>query len=222
LPADAIADLKLERESTPQRVATALRELILSGELEAGTFLREAVLAEQLEVSRNTVREAMQTLIADGLITRSAHRGAQVRRATAGDVRDLYRIRRLLECAAIREVTPSTDLEPLDRRIEAFRTALEGASAAELIEAELAFHEALVGLLESERLLTLFRDVAGEIRLCLALTDERSSLEQLLVEHEEILNGLRAGDLQTTEATLRAHLGRAEELLLRGLSQESE
>src|SRR6266567_7515964 len=74
--------LQLRRESTAEQVASALRELILSARFMPGTHLREGPLADQLGVSRNTVREAMQILVSEGLVTREIHRGAYVARLT--------------------------------------------------------------------------------------------------------------------------------------------
>jgi DNA-binding GntR family transcriptional regulator len=73
-PSDSV--LQLRRESTAQQVASALRELIVTGGLPSGAHLREAALAQQLGVSRNTVREAVQILVSDGLVRREMHRGA--------------------------------------------------------------------------------------------------------------------------------------------------
>src|SRR6185312_2175662 len=94
--------LSITRTSTAERVADALRRMILTGGIESGTRLREEPLARSLGVSRNTVREAITLLIHQGLVTRHQHRGAVVVQLDAGDVADIYRTRMLLEVSAIR------------------------------------------------------------------------------------------------------------------------
>src|SRR3712207_5450747 len=103
--------LRLRRESTAEQVAGALRDLIVGGGLAPGTRLREAPLSQQLGVSRNTLREALHILVSQGLVRHQAHRGAYVAELDADDVRDIFRVRRLVELAAVRElVAGSADL----------------------------------------------------------------------------------------------------------------
>lgn len=215
----AFPDLKLHRESTPQRVAGALRDLILDGDLPAGAFLKETTVAEQLDVSRNTVREAVQILISDGLVTRSAHRGAQVREPTPDDVRDLYKIRRLLECSAIREMHGDGDVSALRAALDALDAAGQSGSAGDIVKAELGFHEAVIGFLGSKRLLSLFHDVEGEIRLSLVSGSAGASTEEMLEENREVVSALEQGDRNLAENLLAAHLDRSERRLIEALEE---
>ena len=60
----------IDRSSTTDRVAGALREMIFAGDLSPGGPLREVTLAESFGVARSTVREALQVLTAEKLLTR--------------------------------------------------------------------------------------------------------------------------------------------------------
>src|SRR5713226_2530768 len=75
----------------------AVRQMILSGEAEAGSRLGEAELAETLGLSRTPVREALQRLGADGLVDVLPHRGARVARWTRDDLAEIFELRSLLE-----------------------------------------------------------------------------------------------------------------------------
>ena len=93
---------RFERRSTASLVSETLRDSIIRGELPPGTPLREHALAETLDVSRNTVREALRLLSHEGLVDYHVHRGVAVRKLSAADVRDLFLTREALEVMAVR------------------------------------------------------------------------------------------------------------------------
>src|SRR5690349_16912359 len=97
--------LTIDRSSTTDRVVAALRAQLLSGQLRAGTPLREAELSSALGVARSTVREALRMLTAEGLLVHQPHRGVAVRAISASELADLYRARIALEVGAIGRAT---------------------------------------------------------------------------------------------------------------------
>ena len=99
---DAFGSLHLEHSSTVDRVAEELRRAVFEGELESGTPLREVALAESLGVSRPTLREALAVLVAEGLATREPNRGVTVASPDPESVRDVSRVRAVLETAGVR------------------------------------------------------------------------------------------------------------------------
>jgi len=107
--------LSIERLSTAERVADALREHLLSGAIAPGTPMRDVDLSVRAGVSRTTLREALAVLAREGLLTHSLHRGMEVARLAAADVRDIYAARRVIEQAAAESLiaTPAASLEEL-------------------------------------------------------------------------------------------------------------
>src|SRR5262245_65727869 len=85
---------KLEARASAERVADTLRERITSGDLPSGTALREESTAANLKVSRNTLREGIRLLVAEGLLVQKLHKGATVRTITIEEVQDIYVVRR--------------------------------------------------------------------------------------------------------------------------------
>ena len=75
-----------------------LREMILGGELSAGTRLQEKTFADRLGVSRTPVREAIALLISEGLVTRSSGGVPTVNSISITDFMEILHVRRLLEC----------------------------------------------------------------------------------------------------------------------------
>lgn len=205
--------VSIDRSTTAQRVADALRGRILAGELPPGTPLRELALTAQLGVARSTVREAMQQLTGEGLLTRSLYRGVVVTELTAADVVDIYRARRVLERsgASVACQTPPAALAPLRDLTDRWHGAVAAEDTPAGAELHLAFHSGLVRLLGSARLDATYASLLGSLRLALATVDRTvANGEEHLDSHRELLALLAAGDLVEGLAELDRHLAAAE------------
>jgi DNA-binding GntR family transcriptional regulator len=215
-----LAGLEVQLESTAEQVAGVLRAAIIDGRLAPGTYLRELPLAERFGVSRNTVREATQILVGEGLVTREMHRGAFVSRLGVDDARDLYRVRRVVELEAIREVV-GRDLSGMEAAVRGLAQAVEEDDRTAAVEQDLQFHRELVELMSSSRLGELFESVAGELRLCLTLVGGSfyEDPQIALREHRGIMDAMRAGDGETAERLLAQHLDDAERGLVELLAE---
>jgi DNA-binding GntR family transcriptional regulator len=213
--------LRLQRESTAEQVAGLLREQILTGRMEPDAHLRESAVSDALGVSRNTVREAIQMLVSQGLVKRSMHRGAFVARLTPEDVRDLYRVRRLVELAATADAAkPGADLSALQDAVAALAAVADQGDLAGIVEQDLRFHLGLVETTRSPRLKSLWESAEGETRLCLTVIDAAYvEPQQLVAEHRELLDALRAHDEERSRALLRAHLDEAENSIVEMLQR---
>ncbi|MDF1604284.1 GntR family transcriptional regulator [Nocardioides sp. YIM 152315] len=220
-PAGPFSSLHLELSSTVDRVADELRRAVFDGELESGTPLREVALAESLGVSRPTIREALGTLVAEGLATREPNRGVAVSAPDPDSVRDICRSRLVLEGAGVRR-WPGAD-EPLR---DAVRTSLvdytgavrTGGSYQELNGRHLAFHVSLVGLTGSPRLVAMAESLMIELRLALAQVDRiRRNAHDQADTHTQLVMLLERGDVDGASAFLERHLEDAETSILQAL-----
>lgn len=203
----------LQRSSTAERVAHILRERITDGTLQPGSRLPEDALGTALGVSRNTLREAFRLLIHEHLVVAELNRGAFVRRLTSEDVVDLYRVRRLVECAALQTFARTEAKTP-----GALRSAVEeGAKAAadgrwlDVATANVRFHQAIVALAGSTRLDEYMRQVTAELRLAFhVMQNPRTFHEPYLGRNLEILERLEAGDVAAAAELLAVYLQDAE------------
>jgi DNA-binding GntR family transcriptional regulator len=209
----------LQRSSTAERVAHILRERITDGTLQPGSRLPEDALGSALGVSRNTLREAFRLLIHEHLVVAELNRGAFVRRLSSADVVDLYRVRQLVECAAVRAFTGTDTEAPDDLR----RAVQEGELAAkedrwsDVATANMRFHQAIVALAGSPRLDEYMRQVSAELRLAFhVMQNPRTFHEPFLGRNREILERLDAGDLATAADLLAAYLREAERQVVAG------
>jgi len=97
-----------------QLVVETLREKILSGEIKAGQPLRQAALAEELNVSRIPVREALLQLEAEGLVSFEPHKGATATELSAAQVDELFELRAMLEAELLAASIPNLSEENLE------------------------------------------------------------------------------------------------------------
>ena len=141
--------MPLERKLLSRSVADWLAARIISGELAPGERLHEVRLAEEAEVSRSPVREALRLLAREGLVELVPHIGAQVAQVSPADARSLYAARLLIEppCVAdaVRAATRA-DAERLDAIHARMRACTENNDAQGYLEAVVAYQADLIAL----------------------------------------------------------------------------
>lgn len=96
-------------------VVDRIREMILSGKVKPGDWLRQDDLASAFGVSTMPVREALRQLQTEGLVTFYPRRGATVSQISTVEYEEIYRIREELEILAVRWAAKNFDRIPLDR-----------------------------------------------------------------------------------------------------------
>lgn len=208
-----------DSNGTASRVADALRTQIVSGELKPGTRLSEERVREAHGVSRSTLREAYQRLIRERLLVHELSRGVFVRQLSQEDVSDLYAVRRIVECAAVRSIV-SFSPAGLRRLSDAIA---DGVAAAEesrwdaVAAASIRFHEALVAMAGSKRLNEMMSRVLAEFRLAYAQMQDTQVFHAAYLErNQEIADTLRSGDVEKAAVLLETYLWDSEEALLSG------
>ena len=92
--------------SLGESITQKVRRMLVEGELAPGQRLSEAALAESLQISRNTLREAFRVLTREGLLKHEPNRGVTVAEPDMASIIDIYRVRRFIECKAIAQGDP--------------------------------------------------------------------------------------------------------------------
>jgi DNA-binding GntR family transcriptional regulator len=207
---DELADDRalLSRTSTAERVADILRTRIAEGFFPPGTRLSEDSIGGALGVSRNTLREAFRLLTHERLLVHELNRGVFVRVLAVEDVADIYRTRRLVECAVVRSLgEPPFDLDGLVGAVEEGERAARAADWTGVSTANIHFHRELVAMAGSARTDELMRGVLAELRLAFHVVDDPRGLHHpYLVRNREILDALLAGERATAERLLARYL----------------
>jgi DNA-binding GntR family transcriptional regulator len=209
----------LGRSSTAERVAAILRDRITVGQLPPGTRLVEEAIGDALGVSRNTLREAFRLLTHERLLVHELNRGVFVRTLSEQDVVELYRVRRLIEIAALRSLGDAAGLEGGLAKVaesvaEAELAAKEGRWQ-DVGTANLRFHRALVDLAGSTRIEEFMAQILAELRLVFhVMENPRRFHEPYIGRNRELLEALRAGDVTRAETLLGEYLDDAESQLV--------
>jgi DNA-binding GntR family transcriptional regulator len=193
---------KLRRPSRARLVDGVLRSLedaILSGDVAPGSRLVEVTIANQLGVSRTTVREAFLMLEKQGLVVSRPRKGTFVTRISDSDALDLGRTRALLESYAITvgrdRITPELLSNLEDLVLEMARCKLPG-DLPELLAIDLAFHRKLVESSEMPRLIELWSNLDGQIGALYirAIEEHATSIDFVISIHDRYLTSIRSGD----------------------------
>ncbi|GIG91330.1 GntR family transcriptional regulator [Plantactinospora endophytica] len=207
----------ISRASTAQRVAEILRARITEGALLPGTRLSEEMIGAALGVSRNTLRESFRLLMHERLVVHELNRGVFVRVLDVQDVVDIYRLRRVLECAAVRNAgnSPAGATEAIEAAL------VEGEQAAaqqrwfDVGTANMQFHQAIAGLTGSPRIEEIMRQALAEIRLAFHVMAAPQTFHQpYLDRHRELLELIRSGEVERAHTVLDDYLRTAERQLV--------
>jgi DNA-binding GntR family transcriptional regulator len=201
----------------PTQVADHIRERILSGTLAPGERIVEAELAAELDVSRNTLRSALQTLTFEGLVQPNQFKSTHVAQPTARDVYEIYTLRNTLEAMACRlaaERAPAAGMAGVDAAIARMRAAEASGDVSAMKAADFDFHVAVVELAGHSRLRDHFQLLHAQTRLYLNLTATVDyELAEIVEIHAELAGAIRAGDAERAERLGGSHNTRDGEAL---------
>ncbi|HEX9595242.1 MAG TPA: GntR family transcriptional regulator [Anaerolineales bacterium] len=190
-------------------VADAIRASILRGTFKPGEKIDQQDIADQLEVSRSPVREAMRTLDAEGLITLIPNRGAVVTERSLRELEELYFTRRLLEGVAIERSVPNMDHAILKKLGSIIEQADETNDPEELLQLNNDFHMGTFNACYQPILLNYtqqLRDmVAPYNRLYL---DQAGNKQQAWEDHRRIYAACLERDGRDARVATELHLDR--------------
>jgi DNA-binding GntR family transcriptional regulator len=195
-------------KNTADLIADALRSAILQGKLRSGQSLKQDEIANEFNVSKIPVREALVQLQAEGLVQMIKSRGATVTSLTIEEVTEIYAIRSALEPIALRRAIPH--IKPSDYyHIEQILNKIDHEDdMRKWAELNWEFHAALYRAAGMPRLTqtvqTLYNNVA---RYLLQNYLDRDYLAESQRQHREILEACRNQQVDDATELLLHHLG---------------
>lgn len=194
-----------------QLVVETLREKILNGAIKAGQPLRQAALAEELNVSRIPVREALLQLEAEGLVAFEPHKGATATELSIDQVDELFELRAMLEADLLAASIPKLSDESLQQAtdiLEQLNQSLGKENAANTwSELNSNYHNCLysgANRPQTQDLVnTLNKNADRYIRMHLLWAGGISKAE---FEHNELLALCKAKDVNKAVALMKQHI----------------
>ena len=215
-----VAPTPLHRLSTAEHVASTLREQLLARRYSPGSRLPEEEIAAAMQVSRNSVREGLQILAAEGLVQRSLHRGAVVAELDGAALEDVYQARRIIEVGGLRagSTAPTGWVADILAALRRMELAAAAEDLPELLEADRRFHESIVAGANSERIGRFYRNLQTEIRLTRSWQDEREPSPIFVARHRDVAMAIQEGDLTKAERLLKEIIDAGDDRVRRSLA----
>ena len=208
---DPMASAPSRDGSAGSRIATRLRDEILSGAYAPGARIRQEDVAEQFGASRLPVREALRILESDGLVTLVANTGAWVSHLSLAECEEMYQIRERIEPLLLRYSLPQLSPETLGRLQHLADEMQAGTDVETFLRLDREFH-----LLSYSGAVT---SILGETihRLWNSTQHYRRAFTTLIgpdvnravhYEHQLLVGALRRGDGEEAERMLAGHIRR--------------
>ena len=189
-----------KRQTYSGQVVEFIKRCILDGELAPGEQVKEVILSERLGISRAPIREALQILTQDGLITSEPQKGKYIRKMTRQEIENEYEIGGILEGAGVAAALPlmnHVDLARLSGMIEHMaRLAPRVGGLYEFTEVDDAFHSALLAHCANRRLVEMARS---------ACTNVLFTPQEFVDRHRDIFEAVQTRNPATVEESLREH-----------------
>jgi DNA-binding GntR family transcriptional regulator len=216
--------LLVERRSLAEQAAQILRQGILDGRFLPGSRLLETWLAEQMHLSRGTVRTALRELTHEGLVRAIPYTGWEVAALTLKDARELCTVRATLEALAARLAAEAISPEKIatlnvayDRLVEAARRG----NHRQCVENDLALHKTIFEMTGNDLLIGLYERIGQQIRMFVAFSDLRSDSNEFITWHAALVKSIKDGDAAAAERIAAENANRNGEELLAQLERNT-
>jgi len=213
--------LKIQKAPNLTELAyQSVKRHLFDGKLAEGSKLTEEWLATQLGISKSPVREALNRLETEGLISIESRRGAYVRKFSLKEVKDLYELREVLEVHAVGmvEITPEL-LADLTESVAHTEQLLTEHNVMAHVEEDIYFHNRIAAATGNEELRRVLENVHQKSLICRSKTYNLSAATAPL-SHGRILRGLKDGDRKAAQQAMREHIVFVRESLLKFLEEK--
>jgi len=212
--------MRLGGDSGRDRAYVYLRGTVLSDPTVSGTFINEQAVATEVGVSRTPIREALLMLAAEDLVQLVPHRGAFVAPVPGRQIAEMMQARGVIECWAAAACLKNGHA-PVDQMaavLKQQRAILDEGDAKQFIELDSQFHSLLVEAAGNSVLDRLYDSLRARHVLLGVVALQRSATrrQDVLDEHQAIVDGLAAGDPDAAEAAILRHLDTTSRVLMHG------
>jgi DNA-binding GntR family transcriptional regulator len=206
-------------DTSKTRIYREVRRAIIMGHLDPGARLDVDELAQRYETSVTPVRDALQMLSQEGLVTIRPRSGYFVARMTLKEMRDMLDLRKILELAAIeRSVSRITPAQLAElRQVHAGYTGDDDVSYDRYTDENRNFHYLLARASGNLELAETLGHLMDRLARFMVMRHAGQSQE---VTHADILNALQAGDLQSARQMLLDDIDTSREAILDGVMGE--
>ncbi len=200
---------KVKSRSLDVKAADILRTEIISGDLAPGSRLLEIELSKRLDLSRGTIRSALQQLLHEGLVVQYPYKGCMVISLSSQDAWELYTLRSALEALAAKlaaEAIAPGKVDILQKALQKLEKAVEQENWHDFAIADFDLHKAVIQFSGHHRLQEQYRIIENQVLLYIASCNSlRPSLKELLEDHKQLVEAICSGDAVLSEQIAASH-----------------
>lgn len=192
-----------------ERAYEQIKDALCKGKIAAGDILSESQLAEELDMSRTPVREALRILASEGWVEIRRGIGAYVKALSSKDMEDLYEVRCLLETLAIKTSVFNISNQEINSLETRFRACLNSSppDPRQFSDLDWGLHELIVERCQNNYLKTILRNNYSSMKQYQLLSFEAlNDIKESTLQHLNILSLMRQRDVGALADTLLAHL----------------
>jgi DNA-binding GntR family transcriptional regulator len=206
------------RQSLPDVIATDLRNRILSGDLAEGDLIRQELLAEEYDVSRMPVREALKRLDSEGLVVFINNRGATVTKHSLAEIAEFFDVRILLEVDLLKKSIPLMDEHHFDQcseLLDEMEASYAAGNVADWGPLNAQYHAMLYEAANQKLTMQLLERVSMQANRYVSMhIDQLRKADNAEHDHRSLLNLARLRDVDGAANLLRAHLENTKQQIL--------
>ncbi len=202
-----------EAAGPTRRIVESVTNAIVERRLMPGTKLVEQQIADIFGVSRTLVRQALNQLSRDRLVTLEPARGAFVAKPSVQEARQVYEVRAMLEAAMVRQlcaVVTDAQIAELRSHVKAEAQAVARTDVSGRTRLLADFHVVLARMLGNQVLAQLLEDLLTRSSLIALMYQSSHSAEHSQEEHVAIVDALERRDARAAVRLLESHLGNVE------------
>ena len=202
--------------SSVNRVYETVKDMSVGFEMRPGERINEVLLSEQLGASRTPLREALNRLVAENLLSFERGRGFFCRDLNPQEILDLYELRRVIEEAAVRRIAETGPAERLAGLMQFLKETGpdEGdRDVRELVRLDEHFHEALVDCAGNAEMTRTLRGLNERIRF-VRWIDMENRRRETQGEHLALLQALLDGNRDLALQRLGSHIGKRQDQIM--------
>ncbi|EGK09206.1 GntR family transcriptional regulator [Desmospora sp. 8437] len=200
----------IKKETMHQAAYKQLKHAILSGKLTPDHFYTETDFAHVLNISRTPVREAVKDLIHDNLLLSVPRKGLKVREFTESEVEQIFLVRKAIESQVIGQLLKTVTEEQisfLENLVEDQKRAIETDDRIAFIRLDQKFHHQMIRFVHYELIEELIIKLHNLTRLIgHQAIKKQGRREEVIREHQEILEALKRGDSDQAKQAMVTHL----------------
>lgn len=198
-----------------------LKQSILDGVIRPGDRLVERDIAAKYSVSRTPIREALRKLDSEGFLEYIPRKGEVVRGFNVGEIKEIYDVRKALECLAVRNAIQNItkeEIENLKAIVEQLEKEANGETFAKLHDFDALILRTAKTPIIANFLNTLQESLTRYRKINLAQAPRR---KKAIGEHRDILQAIIDRDIAGAEKAVCLHIENSREALLKGLNHEN-